>query len=294
MISQCAKCLREDFHLPFTVRSIGFLTLKQNESILSAYCRNNFVELYWCRSGKGVITLFEKEYLFEEQDVFWYLPGEDQKISAKTDNFSYIFLTITGPLASAILLSYHYPRLIKNAGPVPESILREIMDKISKQDLNNARHLTTLMMEILERAGRTKDPILGQTQIVERFITLVETSYADASLNINDIADRLGVHRTTLTKLVKQELKNLPSEYLLSQRITYGINLLRGTNLPISEVASSCGLPNVTYFDRVIRRSTGKTPTEIRLQRGELAVDSASTTSANKKESMIFKQNEDE
>ena len=101
-------------------------------------------------------------------------------------------------------------------------------------------------------------------ELVERFVELVKNNFSDATLNVEAIAERLGVHRTTLSRLVTKQLKRSPHQYLMSFRVQYGMTLLKGTDLPISEIAIKCGIPNKTHFASIIHKSVKMSPSAYR------------------------------
>jgi two-component system response regulator YesN len=49
-------------------------------------------------------------------------------------------------------------------------------------------------------------------------------------------------------------------EYLTKCRLAKAKELLERTNLPVQEVAFQTGYPNLTYFNRIFRRTTAQTP----------------------------------
>ena len=56
----------------------------------------------------------------------------------------------------------------------------------------------------------------------------------------------------------------MPMEYLMDYRIQMATKLLETTNLPITEIAMETGWGSSSYFSKMFRRLTGKTPNEHR------------------------------
>jgi AraC-like DNA-binding protein len=83
-------------------------------------------------------------------------------------------------------------------------------------------------------------------------------------VNINSMASMLGVHRTTLDRLFKRQMLMDPGEYLIKLRIQRALSLLRETERPIFEVGEMAGIPNRSYFCKLIRRATGMSPADYR------------------------------
>jgi two-component system response regulator YesN len=67
-------------------------------------------------------------------------------------------------------------------------------------------------------------------------------------------------------------------EYLTKYRLAKAKELLERTNLPIQEVASQVGYPNLTYFNRIFRRTTAQTPGAYRASYRSLTKSHPSST----------------
>ena len=259
------KRIRNDLNLPFMCRSVGKCDFSRRKNLFSSGNLHNFVQMFWCLNGYGSIKLFGEVFPFTDGNVFWYLPFEDHCISAESENFQAAFVTFDGPLAAASLLAFQYPRLLQTKRPFPEHIFQNLSSLLIKDDTDSIRKTAPLIMELMETAGESGEKVFHKSQIVEHFVDIVQKSFSDSSLNINAIADEIGVHRSTLSRLVWKKIHRKPQGFLMSLRLEYGLNLLAGTDLPVKEVAKSCGLPNVSLFDKMVRRESGMTPTEYRI-----------------------------
>lgn len=56
-----------------------------------------------------------------------------------------------------------------------------------------------------------------------------------------------------------------PSAYVNRIRMEYAALMLAGSDLPIGDIASECGIENLSYFYRVFQRQYGTTPRQYRL-----------------------------
>ena len=86
------------------------------------------------------------------------------------------------------------------------------------------------------------------------------------TININAIADMLKIHRTTLSKAIRKEIRMCPSEYLMKFRVQKALSMLRESTLPISEIGRAVGFPDTSYFSKVIRRTINMSPAMFRKQ----------------------------
>ena len=65
-------------------------------------------------------------------------------------------------------------------------------------------------------------------------------------------------------RLYLEQSASAPGEYLTRLRLTRAKELLRATDLPVSEVAYRVGMENTSYFISVFRAREGATPQQYR------------------------------
>lgn len=82
--------------------------------------------------------------------------------------------------------------------------------------------------------------------------------------SVEDLAGRLGVGARHLRRTMQDELGVGPVELALSRRIALARELLRGTSLPITEIAFASGFASVRRFNDAYRTSQGMTPSDVR------------------------------
>lgn len=101
--------------------------------------------------------------------------------------------------------------------------------------------------------------------IVKQMLDHIRTHYPD-KVTLNSIANSGGVCRTSCCRIFKQYLGMTPNDYLNSFRLEKSMELLKGTRLSVTEIASACGYSSSSYFAEVFTREKGCTPTQYRKQ----------------------------
>lgn len=79
---------------------------------------------------------------------------------------------------------------------------------------------------------------------------------------LDELAKRFFVSKNYLALVFKRTFGMTPSQYLKNIRIDKARELLCDTNHSVSEVAEMTGFVNASYFARVYKQCTGRTPTE--------------------------------
>ena len=90
------------------------------------------------------------------------------------------------------------------------------------------------------------------------------SEHAGEPLQINEIADYVGLSRSYFSRLFSRETGQTPQEYLLETRINRAKQMLALDRVPVTGVAEQCGFVNTSHFIRVFREKTGQTPASFR------------------------------
>ena len=252
--------------MPFRIYSTGEKVLTENETERSQDMKNPFVELIWGISGIGEVTLYGEVFQIRENDVFYYLPGEPHFFRSLSPEWKSRWLCFDGPFAEAVMLSYRYPRL-QSSCTFPEDLFRRIDQGICDTDPIQIRTMAGLILEVLARAGSSSGHGVHSGLIVKSCIELIKSNLANPELDVSMLCGLLRVHRSTLTKLFSERIGRTPGRCILDYRFELAKTLLRGSNLPISEVATRCGFTSLGSFSRFIRRGTGLSPLAYRKEK---------------------------
>ncbi len=89
-------------------------------------------------------------------------------------------------------------------------------------------------------------------------------SNLDKPLSIAHLCKYVGLSKTSLYNLSKENCGMGISDYIKKLRVEKAMNMLRETEMSISEVAESVGIKDSNYFIKVFRSITGKTPLKYR------------------------------
>ena len=85
-----------------------------------------------------------------------------------------------------------------------------------------------------------------------------------ASVNRTSIAEHFFITPNYLSRLFKKETGMLLTEYIQKERMTKAQELLKNTELSVSEIALQTGYPSFAHFSKQFRRFTGDSPNEYR------------------------------
>ncbi len=253
---------RHDFpglQLPFYPRGTGvndFGPGEHEEHIPRPFCEIAWVAEGACRFDHGGTPAIANT----GESTYW-LPGEPHRKYALAEGRTVIYYaTFDGPGAVAFLQSFGYARGVLPSG----GDLRPLFDRLARgfaSPLESAyRALLPVYSELLVRIG--EDPRSQSTtdQFAEDCLYFIQSECGDCDFNINNLAERLGVHRSTIGRAVRNATGQSPIAYLEECRLERALQLLRTTHLPIKEIAERTGFRRSNYFCRLIRTTTGLPP----------------------------------
>jgi AraC-like DNA-binding protein len=102
-----------------------------------------------------------------------------------------------------------------------------------------------------------------QPRIIQR-ATAFARQHLQQAISTTDLADAAGVCTSRLHALFRHHLGQTPMAYVSDLRLEHAAALLASGDLPIAEVALSCGYGDQTALTRAMRRRHGTTPAAYR------------------------------
>ncbi len=98
---------------------------------------------------------------------------------------------------------------------------------------------------------------------LQDMLTFIQDHFSER-ISLDDIAAAGAMCRSKCCALFKQVLQQSPMDFTQSFRIQKSLNLLLGTDLAITEIASICGFSSPSYYVEVFHRWMGTSPKKFR------------------------------
>ncbi|MEI8273639.1 MAG: helix-turn-helix domain-containing protein, partial [Paludibacter sp.] len=99
-------------------------------------------------------------------------------------------------------------------------------------------------------------------KFIERIHQVIEENLDNSDFNIDSIADNLGISRSAFFKKLKSLTGLAPVDMIKEVRLTKSIELLKNTDMTVSEVAFAVGFKESGYYGKCFRKKYNQTPTE--------------------------------
>lgn len=93
----------------------------------------------------------------------------------------------------------------------------------------------------------------------------IHQNYHSQNLNLQEVADFIGIHNAYLSSEFKKELKASMVQYIHDYRIQQAMNLLTTTDLSINEIARRTGYVDDDLFRKYFKKFNGQTAYDFRM-----------------------------
>ncbi len=99
-------------------------------------------------------------------------------------------------------------------------------------------------------------------QFLERINQVIEENLQNSDFNIDTIAETMGLSRSAFFKKLKSLTGFAPIDLIKEIRLNKSVELLKNTDMTVSEIAFEVGFKEAGYYGKCFRKKYNQTPTE--------------------------------
>ena len=155
------------------------------------------------------------------------------------------------------------------------SLLRRFYDASLQE--HAILHMQSLAFQIWEHLFsdvptenmRKKHHVSQQLLTLKDMIRFIQRNY-ESKITLSDIAEAGHICKSGCNGIFHHYLRKSPIAYLIEYRLQKSAELLRDTELSISEIASESGFADASYYTKTFREHYGLSPREFRRQKTQL------------------------
>ena len=230
--------------------------------------------IHYVTKGYGTFKFNGKVYTLKQGDIFILLKGMQVEYVASIDDpWEYYWIGFSGSNANEYLnrtsITNSCVANCKENSKIPQIILN--MCEISKtytpsksDDILLLKELYSLLYTLIEEFPKPfeyKDKELHT--YIQDALNFINSNYMH-SITVQEIADYVNLSRSYLYKMFIKNLGISPQRYLINLRMYKATLLLKGTKLPIGEVASSVGYSDSLLFSKTFSKHFSMSPLNYR------------------------------
>ena len=228
--------------------------------------KKDFGEIFWPIDGEAVFFLNGEKHILSPGCV-WYYPPDSLHDFYPLKSFHYCWLTVAGKDAGELFELMQLKPGLNRALNCPVYLFRSIFDELDSSSLPSGLNALSTAFKILSMI-RLMPQNVGNQQSKKVFLAKesIENNLDDPGLSVERLAYEFGMHRGSLSRAFKQCYGITVSDYIISCRIQKAAELLKTSELSVSEITHLCGMTSPHYFSKVFAGKIGVSPTEFRLR----------------------------
>lgn len=237
--------------------------------------KHDFYMVFFVEKDSGVHNVDFTQYTVNNYQVYFIRAGQVHNWSLDVDTSGFQLMlaadviTIFSNLGSFPFFEQSVPSCLsldKKQFEEFKNHLHEIELVLSDNDVLTKEILLLrlhLMLKLLQKEYLNQFPEHDSStkpeKIIKGFNTLIDDHFNEES-SVNFYADKLNITANYLNILSQKYLKMPASDVIKQRTILEAKRLLTSTDLSIKEIGYQLGFNDNTYFSKVFKKYTGKTP----------------------------------
>ena len=243
--------------------------------------------LHFVKGGTGIVQAHNTEYRINSGNIFAIYPHQITYYeSSRSSPWEYYWIGFDGKWAKELMsrIGFENDQQIAVKIIQPESVFNQLeeihalvknLDDIDRNlialtgQTMTLLHSVSVMPQDSTQVERREAPgILGH-EYTRILLSIIATSYSE-HISVQELARRLNLNRTYMSKLFKQDTGSSIRDYLADYRMGRAELMLLESHHTIGNIALSCGYEDALYFSRAFRKKHGVSPREWRQAHGKL------------------------
>ncbi len=124
--------------------------------------------------------------------------------------------------------------------------------------------LSTIWLEVCKNillpSERQKDTV---SERMQAFLHFIEYHYGE-EISLDTLSRSANVSKSECLRCFQLSMQTTPYKYLIEYRLSKAAELLKSSNAPVGEIASSVGFHQASHFGKCFKEKTGYSPKEYR------------------------------
>ncbi len=259
---------------------------------------HDFIEIAYVASGQGVHYLAGKEYKVSKGDLFvinYNVPHEFRSTSNSLSSQLVVYNCVFKPefldyslvnckdfsdIAQHFFFKSLFPEEMcgqadirlsdRDSGEI-EELYEKMYREFQIREEGYVEIIRAYVIELLvkifrlyRRSNKLNDGFEHQRkQLIDKVIRYMKANYAE-DLKLEDLASMAFLSPSYFCTLFKNCVGMTVLEYIQKLRIDQACNLLRETEMKVSDIAGHVGYSDIKFFNQIFKRITGMTPSQYR------------------------------
>lgn len=226
--------------------------------------------MHFILSGAGYLKIADKTLRIEKNQIFFLFPNTPvEYFPDKKMPWKYFWIDFIGAKASEFLerinVSPNNPVLkIEKPAVMNKIFVNNAADCLSYKgfsDVVATAAFYNILTELLKQQFSPHDA-QPDNKAVNEALKYINANYANSNLDLNIVASRVGFHRVSLSRLLRQKTGLSFNDFLTKTRLHAAVTLFEKGETSISAVADAVGYADPLYFSKVFKKYNAISPRE--------------------------------
>lgn len=222
--------------------------------------------LHFVLSGKGTLQINGKTYALTKGQGFFIPLGSPTTYTADAeDPWFYGWVGFSGESSNQqiALRGLSNDKIIFQFNDSDEVLdsLKQLVSSYGSE--GNGFLAISKLFELFSFINPEHDSSNLQSGIINEVILDIEKNYS-AVVSVEELSKKYNISRSQLFRLFKTKLDISPQQYIKHYRINHAADLLRRTDLTVSQVMEQSGFSNISNFSRQFKSIYGRSPKDFR------------------------------
>lgn len=238
------------------------------------------IELFFVVAGSAQITIKNKLYELEQEDIIVINSGEIHSVDSSLNS---VLCVVQFSCRKVLELINKNTCIFECNSKTDKSrpystirtVMREVIYQYVKQKPEKTKCLTIgVLYKLLDCLIENYMEKSLEQQIVDddarvRQICQYVNSNFQYGINMSELADILFISTSTLSRVFKKQTGLYFADYVANVRMSHAVDALLRTEDSITKIAMDCGFSNPSVFNRNFKEVYGMPPSDYRTQKKE-------------------------
>jgi AraC family transcriptional regulator len=232
---------------------------------LGRHCHSN-AYLTLVLSGQYIEKHTHRDHLFSEGAMHLLPAGERHENQFAT---AVRCLRVKFESGAVERLGGEFQRVLSEpreiSGPLSAWLAKRVVHEFWAKDDVAPLAMEGVLLEMLAESARSSDQDSPSSvpAWLRRVREALDESYLSAP-SLTELAEVGGVHPVHLSREFRRRYRITIGEYVRKRRIEHASQLLSNSEMPMAEIASTCGFSDQSHFCALFKRYSGMTPAKFR------------------------------
>ncbi len=210
--------------------------------------------------GRYSEMLGSKTVVYSPQTILWRAAELTHRDRIETASSRFFFVEVRSTVAEKLRECGSVPQHVTEKNGEMTWLASRLRSEIVNSDRSSPLITEGITLELLGNLIRRRSDVERRTpKWLARVIDRLDSEFSE-NISSEDLAADVGVHPVHLASVFRKFRHETIGDHVQKKRVERASELLKNFEIPLTEIALSCGFSDQSHFTRVFKRRVGMTP----------------------------------